>query len=71
MLFYVKFLKSTHPYITPVSDRYHVVLKDNLARQSRDQNHKSQKHSLYWILQENVSKPWFLQLLSMIWQFWR
>jgi len=25
-------------------------------------NHKSQKHSLYRIQQENVSKPWFLQL---------
>jgi len=34
-------------------------------------NHKSQKHSLYRILQENFSKLWFLQLQSMVWQFWR
>jgi len=43
-----------------------VIFEDYLARWSRDnwQNncHKSQKHVLYQILQENVSKPWFLQL---------
>jgi len=35
-----------------------VVLKNNLSKQSREhyQNHTSQKHSLYRILQENVSK---------------
>jgi len=51
-----------------------VVLEDSLAIQSREncQNncHKSQKHVLYQILQENVSKPWFLQLLRTVWQFW-
>jgi len=49
-----------------IRDRYHVVLEDNVAKQSRDNgqnnHHKSQKHYLYPILKENVSKPWFMQL---------
>jgi len=42
-----------------------VISEDYLAKQSRDnwQNncHNSQKYVLYQILQENVSKSWFLQ----------
>jgi len=48
-----------------IRDRYHVVLEDNLARQSRDNNsqtvtvsqnicHKSQKHVLYQILRKKT-----------------
>jgi len=52
-----------------------VILEHYLVRLSRDnwQNkcHKSQKHVLYQILQENFSKSWFRQLLNMVWQFWR
>jgi len=47
-------------------------LGDNLARQSRDHCpkncHKSQKHVLFRILQENFPKPEFLQLLNTVWQ---
>jgi len=43
-----------------------VIVEYHLARRSRDncQNncHKSYKHVLYQILQENVSKPLFLHL---------
>jgi len=49
-----------------VSGSCHVIVEHHLARRSRDncQNnyHNSQKHVLYQILQENVFKPWFLQL---------
>jgi len=51
-----------------------VVLKDNLARQSRDICQKSyipKTPFLNPILQENVSKHWFLLILNMVWQFWR
>jgi len=48
-----------------VSGSYHVIVEHYLARRSRDnwQNncHNSQKYVLYKILQENVSKPWFLE----------
>jgi len=50
-----------------------VVLEDNLAGQSRNycQNnrHKSQKHVLYRILQENYSKLRLLQVLITVSQF--
>jgi len=49
-----------------VSDSCHLILEHYLARRSRvncqNNGHKSQKHVLYQILQENVSKPGFLQL---------
>jgi len=51
-----------------------VIVEYYLARWSRDNwrnnCHKSQKHVLYQILQDNVSKPCFLQLLSMVFLFW-
>jgi len=49
-----------------VSDSCHVIVEHYLVRWSRDNwqnnSHKSQKHVLYQILQENVPKLWFLQL---------
>jgi len=56
-----------------VSSSCHVIVEHYLARPSRDhcQNncHKSQKHILFQILQENVSNSGFLQLLKIIFSF--
>jgi len=58
-----------------VSDTCHVIVEHYLDRRSRGNFqyncHNFQKHVLHQILQENVFKSWFLQLLSMVWQFWR
>jgi len=56
--FYIIFIFLSIAFqVLMIRERYHVVLKDNLARQSRDDCqthcHKSQKQVLYQTLQEN------------------
>jgi len=67
--FYIKYYKKT--FLNPdfcnfrawfdSFDSSHLIVEHYLVRRSRDncQNncHKSQKHILYQVLQENVSKP--------------